>query len=145
MRRRVLILNGPNSSTTAQRFAGIHGKQSLDAVNKQILEKARELSLECEFFQSNCEGELIDQIQRFNNNEFDAGIINSGAYAYYSYSLRDAIESIHKPFIEVHMSNIFSREEFRKTSVIAPVCAGQISGFGKTSYLLALIAIKELI
>ena len=105
---------------------------------------AAALSLECEIFQSNHEGALIDKIHEALDL-FDGIVINAGAYTHYSYAIRDAISSVHKPCVEVHMSNIHAREPFRHESVIAPVCVGQICGFGKNTYLLGLQAIKELL
>ena len=102
------------------------------------------MNLKCAIFQSNHEGEIVDTIQQAAG-EFDGIIINAGAYSHYSYAIRDAIASVKTPCIEVHCSNVYNREEFRKNLVIAPVCAGQIAGFGKYSYLLALSAMKELI
>lgn len=144
MRKKVLILNGPNINLTGLRETGVYGKQTLEDINLAIRSSAAQLSLNCEFYQSNGEGELIDKIHTVRNN-YDGCIINAGAYTHYSYAIRDAISAVQKPFIEVHMSNIHAREQFRHTSVIAPVCAGQIAGFGKMSYILALSALKELI
>ncbi|MDR1892224.1 MAG: type II 3-dehydroquinate dehydratase [Oscillospiraceae bacterium] len=140
----ILVLNGPNINLTGQREPGIYGAQTLESINAAISVKAKELNLAVSFFQSNSEGALIDAIHRAVS-EFDGGIINPGAYTHYSYALRDAIAAVNKPFVEVHMSNIASREEFRRFSVIAPVTAGTIAGFGKVSYMLALDAIKGLL
>lgn len=144
MKKQILILNGPNLNLMEQREAGLYGNQSLEDICWEIRLKSEELDLECLFFQSNSEGALIDQIQRLTN-EFDGCILNAGAYAHYSYAIRDALACVHKPKIEVHMTNVYAREDFRHTSVLAGVCDGQIAGFGKTSYILALYAIKELI
>lgn len=141
--KRVIIVHGPNINLLGVRETAIYGKETFQSVNEQIVRAAQELNLSCAIFQSNHEGEIIDTIQQAGS-EFDGIIINAGAYTHYSYAIRDAIASIKVPCIEVHCSNIYNREEFRKTSVIAPVCAGQISGFGKYSYLLALSALKEL-
>ena len=101
------------------------------------------LNFSVEIYQSNHEGDLIDKIHAAREN-FDGAVINAGALTHYSYALRDAIACVKIPFVEVHMSNIHAREEFRHTSVIAPVCAGQIAGFGKSSYFLAITALKDL-
>lgn len=141
--KKVIIIHGPNINLLGVRETAIYGKESFSSVNEQIAKAAQELNIKCAIFQSNHEGEIIDTIQQASG-EFDGIIINAGAYSHYSYAIRDAIASIKSPCIEVHCSNIYNREEFRKNSVIAPVCAGQISGFGKYSYLLALYAVKEL-
>lgn len=134
---KILVINGPNINLTGKREPGVYGSLTLDQINSAIEKKAKEKGAECEFFQSNCEGELIDRIQSAMGNT-DGIILNAGAYTHYSYALRDCIASVNIPTVEVHMSNIASREEFRHTSVIAPVCKGQIAGFGYKSYLLAL-------
>lgn len=126
------------------REKGIYGEENADSISAEIVKKAAESGFESEVFQSNHEGDLIDKIHSALG-EFDGVIINAGALTHYSYALRDAIASVNIPFVEVHMSNIHSREEFRHTSVIAPVCVGQIAGFGKFSYFLAINALKELI
>lgn len=143
MKKKVLILNGPNINLTGLRETGVYGKQTLEDINLAIEDAAAQLGLSCEFYQSNGEGELIDKIHTVRDS-FDGCVINAGAYTHYSYAIRDAIGAVQKPFVEVHMSNIHAREEFRHHSVIAPVCAGQIAGFGKMSYILALGALKEL-
>lgn len=142
--KRVIVIHGPNINMLGVRETAIYGKESFASINEQISRKAVELGLTCEIFQSNYEGQLIDTIQQASG-EFDGIIINAGAYTHYSIAIRDAIASIHVPCIEVHCSNIHNREEFRNRSLIAPVCAGTIIGFGKYSYFLALHAIKELI
>ena len=144
MKKKILVLNGPNINLTGIRETGVYGKETLDDINLAIRSAAEQLGLECAFFQSNHEGILIDKIHMVRTN-FEGCVINAGAYTHYSYAIRDAIAAAQKPFIEVHMSNVYTREEFRHTSVIAPVCAGQIAGFGKMSYILALSALKELI
>ena len=142
-KKRVLLLLGPNLNMTGIREKNIYGNESYDDIKEQIMSFASYLEFSLEIFQSNWEGSLIDKIHD-SYGKFNVIIINAGALSHYSYSIRDAISSIDIPFIEVHMSNIYSRETFRKTSVIADVCVGQISGFGKYSYFLALNAIKNL-
>ncbi len=142
--KRVIVIHGPNINLLGVRETAIYGKESFSSVNEQIAREAAALGLDCAIFQSNHEGEIIDTIQQAGK-EFDGIIINAGAYTHYSIAIRDAIAAIHIPCIEVHCSNIHNREAFRSTSMIAPVCAGSIVGFGKYSYLLALSAIKELL
>ena len=144
MFNRVLILIGPNLNAIGAINQGVYGKESAQSINLQIEEWAKRLGLSCEIFQSNWEGAIIDKIYEMKNS-VDGAIVNAGALAHCSYSLRDAIEYTHMPFIEVHMSNIYNREKFRAKSIIAPVCAGQITGFGKNSYFLALQALKDII
>lgn len=125
------------------REKGIYGEETATSISEQILANAKSAGYEAEIYQSNHEGDLIDKIHAAKGN-FDGVIINAGALTHYSYALRDAIACVKLPFIEVHMSNIHARDEFRHTSVIAPVCAGQIAGFGKNSYFLAISALKDL-
>ena len=138
-----LILNGPNINMLGIREPEIYGRQSYEDLVNLIKKHAAEIGVEVEFYQSNHEGDLIDKIHAAREN-FDGAVINAGALTHYSYALRDAIACVKIPFVEVHMSNIHAREEFRHTSVIAPVCAGQIAGFGKNSYFLAITALKDL-
>ena len=112
--------------------------------SKTVIDSLSECGFSVEIFQSNHEGELIDKIHS-TLNEFNGVIINAGALTHYSYALRDAIACLNIPFVEVHMSNIHAREEFRHKSVIAPVCKGQIAGFGKNVYKLGMIALKDMI
>lgn len=125
------------------REKGIYGEETASSISEQILANAKSAGYEAEIYQSNHEGDLIDKIHAAKGN-FDGVIINAGALTHYSYALRDAIACVKLPFVEVHMSNIHAREEFRHISVIAPVCAGQIAGFGKNSYFLAISALKDL-
>lgn len=142
-KKRVLVLLGPNLNMVGIREKGVYGDETAESIQTQIVENAGRLGYECEVYQSNHEGDLIDRIHA-SREAFNGVIINAGALTHYSYALRDAIASVRIPFVEVHMSNIYAREDFRHKSVIAPVCAGQISGFGKTSYFLALAALKDL-
>jgi 3-dehydroquinate dehydratase II len=142
-KKRVLVLLGPNLNMVGIREKGVYGDETSESIQAQIVENAGRLGYECEVYQSNHEGDLVDRIHA-SRESFDGVIINAGALTHYSYALRDAIACVRIPFVEVHMSNIYAREEFRHKSVIAPVCAGQISGFGKTSYFLALAALKDL-
>ncbi|MEI6286865.1 MAG: type II 3-dehydroquinate dehydratase [Bacillota bacterium] len=137
--RRVLFVNGPNLNLLGKRESSIYGEQSLTAINAEISHKANTENILIDFFQSNIEGELINCLHAADG-EFSVVVINPGAYGHYSIAIRDAIAAISVPVIEVHLSNIAAREEFRHASVISAVCAGVIFGFGKNSYLLALEA-----
>ncbi len=141
--KKILVILGPNLNMVGVREKGIYGEESANSIAEQITAFADSEGFSAEIYQSNHEGDLIDKIHAARGN-FDGVIINAGALTHYSYALRDAIASVKLPFVEVHMSNIHAREEFRHTSVIAPVCAGQIAGFGKNSYFLAIMALKDL-
>lgn len=141
--KKVLVLLGPNLNLVGVREKGVYGDETAESINLQIVEHAKELNFDCDIFQSNHEGDLIDHIHAARN-VYNGVVINAGALTHYSYALRDAIASVRIPFVEVHMSNIYAREEFRHHSVISPVCAGQIAGFGKNSYFLALYALRDL-
>lgn len=141
--KQVLVLLGPNLNLIGVREKGVYGDETAESISRQIVENAKALHYECDIYQSNHEGDLIDKIHAARD-VYNGVVINAGALTHYSYALRDAIASVRIPFIEVHMSNVYAREEFRHTSVIAPVCAGQIAGFGKNSYFLALAALKDL-
>ena len=121
----------------------MYGSDSLEEIQREILEKAKQIGAEVDFFQSNHEGAIIDALHEAMDS-YDGVVLNAGAYTHYSYAIRDAIAAIKIPVVEVHMSNVNSRDEFRHTSVIAPVCAGTIAGFGKNSYILGLRAAAEI-
>ncbi len=142
--KNVIILLGPNLNMTGIREKGIYGEETAESIKSQIISKAESLGMNCEVFQSNWEGALIDKIHQ-SKEKYDGYIINAGALSHYSYALRDAISFVKVPFIETNMTNIFAREDFRRNSVISEVCVGQITGFGKNSYFLALEALKELL
>jgi len=133
---KIKIINGPNLNLLGQREKNIYGQKSLEDLKNELNSKFGEQELI--FFQSNSEGEIIDAIQSCLNEKIDAIIINAGAYTHYSYAIRDAIASVELPTIEVHLSNIYARELFRRNSVISDVCIGSISGFGFWSYILAI-------
>lgn len=139
---KVLVLHGPNLNLLGKREKQVYGQTSLTEINRRLISMGREWGLDVECFQSNIEGELINQIHGAESR-FDYIIFNPGAYTHYSYALRDAITSVDVPVIEVHLSNIHAREAFRHTSVTAPVCRGQIVGFGPLSYELALSAVRQ--
>ena len=140
---KILIINGPNLNLTGERDKGHYGNESLAEINDRIEKESERLGASVEFFQSNHEGEIIDKLhasRKAVNGGIDAVVINAGAYTHYSYAIRDAIAAIKLPTVEVHMSNIHAREAFRHESVLAPVCIGQICGFGAYSYILGLNA-----
>ncbi len=142
--KKVLLLHGPNLNLTGQREPGIYGSDTLAAINAEVVTKCERLGMSCSVFQSNSEGALIDRIHEARE-DCAAIIINAGAFTHYSYALRDAIAAVRLPCVEVHMSNVHAREEFRHHSVLSPVCAGVIAGFGKHSYLMAVDAVKSII
>ena len=135
-----LFINGVNLNMTGVREKGIYGDLTLDEINLEITNRFKDDI--CEFFQSNIEGEICSQIQNAQSEGFDGIILNAGAFTHYSYAIRDAIASVSVHVIEVHMSNVHSREEFRHKSVISEVCKGVICGFGKNSYVLAAQSFK---
>ena len=136
---RVLVIHGPNLNLLGEREPDVYGTQTLADIDEAITALARELGIEVRSVQHNSEGAIIDALHA-SRKDFDAVIINPGAYTHYSYAIADAIAAVRLPVVEVHLSNVHSREQFRRTSVVAPVCAGSIGGFGKDSYLLALRA-----
>ncbi len=138
---RILVINGANLNFLGIREKGIYGTEDYQYLLGLLEEKAKKTNTIIETFQSNCEGEIIDRIQKAYHDKVDGIIINPGAYTHYSYAIRDALASITVPIIEVHISNIHQREEFRHVSVTAPVCTGQIAGLGLQGYLLAVDAI----
>ncbi|WP_262173325.1 type II 3-dehydroquinate dehydratase [Saccharococcus sp. Marseille-Q5394] len=137
---RLLVLNGPNLNRLGKREPGIYGAETLEDVENNMKSIAKEQLVDISFYQSNAEGALIDKIQEAEEAGCDGIIFNPGAYTHTSVALRDAIASVDVPVIEVHISNIHSREPFRQTSMLAPVCIGQLSGFGTSGYELALHA-----
>ncbi|MDE7299236.1 MAG: type II 3-dehydroquinate dehydratase [Lachnospiraceae bacterium] len=141
---KILVLNGPNLNFLGIREKGIYGSQDYEYLVDMLKKGAAERNVELELFQSNGEGEIIDRLQQAYFDRVDGIIINPGAYTHYSYAIRDALASIVCPVIEVHISNVHKREEFRHTSVTAPVCTGQIVGLGLAGYLLAMDALLGL-
>ena len=138
----IAVVHGPNLNMLGKREADIYGNKTMEDINAEVKTEAEKSGATVEFFQSNSEGELVTYIQ--GCRERVKGIIlNAGAYTHYSVALRDAITAAQVPVVEVHISNIYNRESFRHLSVIAPVCTGQISGFGSKSYILALWALLE--
>jgi 3-dehydroquinate dehydratase-2 len=138
----IAVVHGPNLNMLGKREVGIYGGKTMDAINADVSAEARELRVSVEFFQSNGEGELVSFVQQCRGRA-NGILLNAGAYTHYSVALRDAISAAEVPTVEVHISNVYKRESFRHTSVIAPVCIGQICGFGPYSYVLGLRALIE--
>ncbi|WP_069649472.1 type II 3-dehydroquinate dehydratase [Caloranaerobacter ferrireducens] len=142
--KKILVIHGPNLNMLGFRDKRIYGNINLENLNEMIKNKGRDLGVEVETFQSNYEGDIIDKIH-IAKDYYDGIIINPGAYTHYSIAIRDAIEILDIPTIEVHLTNIYKREEFRHKSVIAPVCTGQICGLGYLGYIIAIEALYEII
>ena len=142
--KRILILHGPNLNWLGKRRPELYGRLTLDEINGKIARAAKELNVDVEIRQSNHEGELVTWIQE-SQNKFDALVLNAAAYTHTSVALRDSLLAVAIPSVEVHLSNIYRREDFRRTSLIAEVVTGQISGLGLQSYLLGLRAAVELV
>ena len=138
-----LVLNGVNLNLTGKREQSVYGTQTLDEINEKIAAYCKAQGDAVEFFQSNVEGELVNALHKaYLEKTCDAIIFNAGAYTHYSYALRDAIAAIDIPVVEVHMSNVHNREEFRKHSVLSQVCKGVVCGFGANSYIAAIAGLK---
>ena len=144
MAQKILIMHGPNLNLLGEREPGIYGDTNFESVNERLVNYTESLGFEAVVFQSNHEGVLIDKLHE-SRTKFAGVVLNAGAYTHYSYAIADAIKAIRIPVVEVHISNVFARDEFRSKSVIAPVCAGSISGFGILSYELGIRAIAEMI
>lgn len=138
---KIMVINGPNLNMLGVREKEVYGTKDFKEVIKYVKEEGEKRNIDITFFQSNIEGEIINAIQKAYFENFDGIIINPGAYTHYSYAIHDAIKGVSIRTVEVHLSNIHSREEFRKTSVTAPACIGQISGFGELGYVLAMEAL----
>ena len=139
---RILVIHGPNLNLLGEREPGISGKNDLAHVNGVILTRAKELGVECEVFQSNHEGEILDRLHEARH-AFDGVVLNAGAYTHYSYAIYDALRAVDVPAVEVHISDITAREPFRAVSVTAPACVKTICGHGLRGYLEAMDYLKE--
>ena len=140
---KIMIINGPNLNFLGIREKNIYGIMTYEGLCEYIKEFCSKNSIEVEILQSNIEGELINFIQRAYFEQYDGIVINPGAYTHTSIALLDAVKSVNLPVVEVHLSNIHSREEFRHKSVIAPACVGQIAGFGTYGYILGILGLKN--
>ncbi len=140
---KILVINGVNLNLTGKRERSVYGSQTLEEINEKISAYAKARGIETAFYQSNIEGELVNKLhEAFLNKSFDGILLNAGAFTHYSYALRDAIAAIDIPVVEVHISNVHAREEFRKNSVLSEVCAGTVFGFGVGSYIAAIEGLK---
>jgi len=137
----ILIINGPNLNLLGKREPEIYGRETLKDLQVRLRKRFPKIGFE--FFQSNIEGELVNALHRAFEGTFGGVIINPGAFTHYSYALRDAVAALKVPVVEVHLSNIYGREEFRRVSVIAPVCKGVITGFGLKGYELAVRVLSQ--
>lgn len=143
--KKILVIHGPNLNLLGQRETDIYGKTTLTEINAKLTDLAKKSGIELTALQSNHEGEIVDKIGKAPQEGFKAIVINPAAYTHTSVAIRDAVSAVKIPTIEVHLSNIYSREDFRQKSLVAPACKGQISGFGVDSYLLGLQAAINLI
>ena len=139
-----LVINGVNLNLTGLREQSVYGKATLAEINEKIAHFAEKDGDSVDFYQSNIEGELVNKIHAaFLDKAYDGILLNAGAYTHYSYALRDAIAAVDIPVVEIHMSNVHAREDFRKVSVLSEVCKGVVCGFGADSYLAALVGLKQ--
>lgn len=141
---KILVVHGPNLNLLGEREPGVYGNETIEKLNNDIIVHSDAIGVECEIFQSNHEGAIIDKLHQ-SRKEFDGVLINAGAYTHYSYAIRDAISAIKIPCIEIHISNIASRDEFRHKSVIAPVCRASVCGFGRNSYILGMDGLVKML
>ena len=144
MNKKIIIINGPNLNLLGHREDKIYGKDTLDSIQSRCESKGKELNLNVDFFQSNNEGEIINKLHEVEN-DYDGLIINPAAYTHSSIAILDSLRAINKPKIEIHLSNIYSREEYRKKSITSEGVNGLICGFGGNSYILGIEAIAKLI
>ena len=142
--RKILVIHGPNLNLLGTREVDVYGSVTIDEINKELKKCAKSKGIALEIMQSNHEGDIVEKVGGAKG-KFDAILINPAAYTHTSVAIRDAISAVSIPTVEVHLSNIYAREEFRHTSLIAPVAQGQVSGFGKMSYMLGLEAAIGLI
>ncbi len=141
---KIVVIQGPNLNMLGLREQNLYGPMKLEDIHTQMETYAKQSNHEIEFFQSNLEGEIVDKIQECMGDA-NGIIINAAAYTHTSIAIRDAIKAVQMPTIEVHITNIYAREEFRHKSLIAPVCSGQISGFGPFSYHLAMVSMIQIL
>ncbi len=143
--KKILMLHGINHNLFGKRDPKQYGKLTLDEINEKLLGLSEELDVQLDFYQTNYEGEMCERIHRAFLEKIDGVLINAGAWTHYSYGIRDALELLEVPIIEIHMSNIYKREDFRRKSVFEDLAQGQIVGFGLDSYLLGLRAMMSII
>ena len=141
---KIMVINGPNLNMLGIREKNIYGTKDYKDVCKYIVNEGETRGHQVEIFQSNIEGEIINFIQKAYFEKYEGIVINPGAFTHYSYAIHDAIKGVDIPTIEVHLSNVHKREEFRKISVTAPACVGQIAGFGEVGYILAINALESM-
>lgn len=141
---KILVIHGPNLNLLGEREQSVYGSLTLNEINRMIEKEAKSLGVAVDFFQSNAEGEIVTALQGARK-KYQAIVLNPAAYTHTSVAIRDAVAAIPIPVVEIHLSNIYQREEFRRHSLIAPVARGQVAGFGPTSYLLGLRAAASLI
>ena len=144
MNNKIIIINGPNLNLLGEREQSQYGSITFEKLNEICISKSKELGLDLQFMQSNIEGELVDQIQS-SRKDFDGIIINAAAFTHTSVAIRDALDVFKKPIIEIHISNIYKREEFRQKSLISDIVTGGIFGLGSDGYILAIIAMQKLL
>ena len=144
MNNKIIIINGPNLNLLGEREQSQYGSVTFDNLKEKCLKKTTELKIEAEFFQSNIEGEIVSKIQEARNN-FDGMIINAAGFTHTSVAIRDALDIFKKPIIELHISNIYKREEFRQKSLISDVVTGGIFGLGSEGYILAIISLDKIL
>ena len=144
MNNKIIIINGPNLNLLGEREQSQYGSITFEKLKEICISKAKELGLDLQFIQSNIEGELVNQIQS-SRKDFDGMIINAAAFTHTSVAIRDALDIFKKPIIEIHISNIYKREEFRQKSLISDVVTGGIFGLGSDGYILAIIAMQKLL
>jgi|TARA_B110000444_G_scaffold72957_1_gene68613 3-dehydroquinate dehydratase II len=144
MNNKIIIINGPNLNLLGEREQSQYGSVTFDKLKEKCLEKTAELKINSEFFQSNIEGEIVSKIQESRKN-FDGMIINAAGFTHTSVAIRDALDIFKKPIIELHISNIYKREEFRQKSLISDVVSGGIFGLGPNGYILAIISMEKMI
>ncbi len=144
MNNKIIIINGPNLNLLGEREQSQYGTITFEKLKENCLKKSKELNLEIEFFQSNIEGEIVNIIQN-SRKDFDGIIINAAAFTHTSVAIRDALNILKKPIIELHISNIYKREEFRQKSLISDIVTGGIFGLGADGYILAIISMQKLL